>query len=114
MKKYQTTILIIIMAIVSIGINVWPNYEGISKEEAEEIALAEAKSSGYYSATLWTEFEQETYKTYVYSSKYNKDIKIWKVSIDTDEHPDILNTSALVYFISRDTGEVTALINAVE
>ena len=114
MKKLLTPLLVLTMAIVSIGINVWHNYDRISKEEAEEIALAEAKSSGYVSATLWTEFERETQIGFVYSIKYNKDIKIWKVSLDTDEHPDTLNSPALVYFISRDTGEVIALSNAVE
>ena len=114
MRKLLIPITLFILSFLIIGIQVRDTFSRISKEEAEGIALDEAKSLGYQTANLWTQFENETRLGYVYSAKYNKDMKIWKVSIDTDEHPDILNTPAMTLFISVDCGEVIAIINADE
>ncbi|WP_126294403.1 hypothetical protein [Lysinibacillus telephonicus] len=84
------------------------------KEEAEEIALEDAKSDGYISATLWKEFDDKTRLVYVYSTKYNKDMKTWKVQLDTDEQSHDIYLPALTYFISVDNGEVIAISNALE
>lgn len=37
-----------------------------------------------------------------------------KVLLDIEEYPNIINSPALIYFISVDSGEVVTTINALE
>ncbi|RTQ87956.1 hypothetical protein [Lysinibacillus telephonicus] len=114
MKKLVIPLILLLLSIVLLGVQVLDNYERVSKEDAEEIALEDAKSKGYNTAFLWKEFDVETRAVYVYSADYNKDVRAWKVFLDTEEHPDIMNSPALIYFISVDSGEVITTINALE
>ncbi|MFP3919605.1 hypothetical protein U5N28_17530 [Lysinibacillus telephonicus] len=114
MKKLVIPSILLLFSIVLLGVQVFDNYGKISKEEAEEIAHEDAKSKGYKTASLWKEFDVVTRAVYVYSADYNKDVRAWKVFLDTEEHPDIMNSPALIYFISVDSGEVITTINALE
>ena len=114
MKKLVIPSILLLFSIVLLGVQVFDNYGKISKEEAEEIALEDAKFKGYKTASLWKEFDVVTQEVYVYSAAYNKDVEAWKVLLDIEEYPDIINSPALIYFISVDSGEVVTTINALE
>lgn len=83
----------------------------ISMEEAEEIALEQAEADNYDSPKMWNRYGSETQLVYHYSKTYEKDVETWSVYLDTADNPEELNTPALIYYISKDTGEV---IDAIE
>lgn len=82
----------------------------ISKEEAEEIALKRAKADNYDSPKMWDRYGSETHLVPHYSKTYEKDVETWGVYLDTADNPEELNTPALIYYISKDTGEVIDVI----
>lgn len=82
----------------------------ISMEEAEEIALEQAEADNYKEPTLWKKFDTKTQLVYQYSKTYGKDIETWAVNIDTADNPNKPYTPALLYYISKDTGEVIDVI----
>ena len=79
-------------------------------EEAEEIALEQAEADNYKEPTLWKKFDSKTQLVYQYSKTYDKDVETWSVYIDTADNPEELNTPGLIYYISKDTGEVIDVI----
>ncbi|MBM7607272.1 hypothetical protein JOD29_000509 [Lysinibacillus composti] len=111
MKNLRISIVIILLIIV-VGSYFDVTFKNLTVEEAEQIALKDAIANGYDTATLWKEFNTQTTKRYIYSEKYEKDVKIWQVNLDTTDHPD--NIPAFVYYIKEDTGEIIGFINVVD
>ena len=86
----------------------------IPPEAAEEIALKQVESDGHPLPSLWKEFSEETVKVYQFSIKENKDVKAWKVQIDTQDHMNSEYMPALIYFVNTETGEIIEKISGME
>lgn len=82
----------------------------ITQKEAEQIALEQAEEANYESPALWQKFDSKTHSVSHYSKIYEKDIESWGVYLDTADNPEELNSPALVYYISKETGEVIDVI----
>ncbi|WP_203333539.1 hypothetical protein [Planococcus beigongshangi] len=82
----------------------------ISQEEAEQIALEQAEEANYESPALWQRFDAKTHLVSHYSKTYEKDVESWGVYLDTADNPKELNSPALLYYISKETGEVIDVI----
>src|SRR4051812_39812803 len=84
-------IIIIIITILFVGMFIVYNNKStsISLEKAENIALAQAEIDGYKKASIWTRFNSKTKKRYAFSTKENRDIKVWQVNIDADHNPPV-------------------------
>lgn len=82
----------------------------ISKEEAEAIALEQAEADNYKSPALWQRFDSKTHQVSHYSKTYGKDVESWGVYLDTGDNPEELNSPGLIYYISKETGEVIDVI----
>ncbi len=113
MRKIGTLIIIILLIIIMYQ-KFGGFFNNITKEEAEQIALEDAKSKGFETVSLWKKFDYETNQKYTYSQKYDKDVNTWKVQLDIKNHPDEYNSPALIYFISVNNGEIIATINIVD
>lgn len=111
MKARKTTIrkISILLTILCISL-LFGCSTSISKEEAEEIALEQAEADNYDSPALWQRFDSKTHLVSHYSKTYEKDVESWGVYLDTADNPKELNTPALIYYISKDTGEVIDVI----
>lgn len=87
---------------------------GISKNEAEEIALRQAAADGYRSPELWTRFDEETSLVYQYSTTLDKDVEAWAISIEAEGNLSLKNTPTAIYFISKEEGVVVDSIQGMD
>jgi len=71
----------------------------ITEEEANEIAIRQAAADGFDSPTLWA--EGSTKISIVYSIKYEKDLKVYDVTMST---PGKL--FGAFYYVSTENGEI--------
>jgi len=75
------------------------NPVNIAEEEANEIALRQAVADGFDSPTLWE--EGSTKISIVYSIKYDRDMKVYDVTMST---PGKL--FGAFYYVSTENGEI--------
>lgn len=71
----------------------------ITEEEAIEIALQQARADGYESPTLLDGNSSKI--SFVYSIKYDRDMKVYDVLISTPE-----DMFAVYYYVSTENGEL--------
>lgn len=87
----------------------------ITAKEAEEIAIQTAINEGYVNPQLFTEYDTVTKEKYHYSPKKDKDIKVWRVSLVTDERPrEVGLFEDLIYLIDVENGEIVDKISGVD
>ena len=87
----------------------------ITSAEAEQIALYTATEEGYKNPRLFTEFQTETNSGYQYSMKAEKDLKVWIVTLLTDDR--IYQDGHLgdvIYYIDQKNGEIVHKVSGVE
>ncbi len=75
----------------------------ITVEEANQIALAQAKLDGLNSPVVWKGDQTEIH--YKYSVKYEKDMKVYVVYIKTADRPDDYMYNAF-YYVNPSNGEI--------
>lgn len=87
----------------------------ISSNEAEELAIQTALDEGYSSPKLYLENNNKTQEKYHYSKNDEKDVKVWEVSLVTDERPREVGVPAdLIYYINIKNGEIVHEISGVD
>lgn len=101
---------IILLNVILIGCS-----NSIDSNKAEEIAIQTAIEEGYSNPKLFTEYDNKTKEKYHYSKNNDKDIKVWEVSLITDERPREEGLQAdLIYYIDIENGEIVDKISGVE
>ena len=71
----------------------------ITEEEANEIAIRQAAADGFDSPALWE--EGSTKISIVYSIKYDRDLKVYDVTMSTPG-----NLFGAFYYVSTENGEI--------
>ncbi|WP_054024950.1 hypothetical protein [Bacillus sp. FJAT-28004] len=112
-RSYYVFGILFTMLFVSMFIIYNNRITPISLEIAEKIALLQAKKDGYINAEIWNRFNTKTSERYFFSSKENKDIKVWQVDIDAIYNPLIKNAPAAAYFISKKDGSIVSVIKGL-
>ena len=86
-----------------------------NSDEAEEIAIQTAKDEGYANPKLFLEYNHTTKEKYHYSKNEGKDIKVWEVSLVTDERSRVNGMQAdLIYYVNIKNGEIIDKISGVD
>ncbi|WP_280771643.1 hypothetical protein [Salipaludibacillus daqingensis] len=117
MKKKHYLLIVICVSLLIIGTGWYWHIKGnsgISKEEAESIALEQAELDGFLSPTLWEKWNNESTVVNEFSVERNEDVRSWKVHIDTEDNPNSQQAPASIYFISHHDGEIIRVINGLQ
>jgi hypothetical protein len=107
MKKILLSIFL--LSIILVGCS-----NSITSNEAEEIAIQTAIDEGYSTPKLYLEYDNKTKERYHYSKNVEKDIKVWEVSLVTDERPREMGAPDLIYYINIKNGEIVDKISGVD
>lgn len=83
----------------------------ISKEQAERIAILQAKQDGYIEPTIWNRLNSGTKLLSWYENK--KITKYWRVRIDVIGNPPIKNTPAVEYMIDATNGTALSSVRGL-
>lgn len=109
MKKFLLPILLI-LSLILVGCS-----STITANEAEQLAIQTALDEGYSNPNLYEEYGTKTKTKYHYSKSDEKDIKVWEVSLVTDERPREIGLPAdLIYYINIKDGKIIDKISGVD
>lgn len=87
----------------------------IDEKEAEDIAIQTAITEGYSNPRLFTKYNTETVEVYRFSTKENKDVKTWEVTLITDEREQVEGMFGdIVYYIDIRNGDIVDKISGVD
>lgn len=99
-----------ILSVILVGCS-----DSIDSNAAEEIAIQTAKDEGYSNPKLFLEYNHKTQEKYHYSNIKEKDIKVWEVSLITDERSRENGMPAdLIYYVHIKNGEIIDKISGVD
>lgn len=108
MKKILLSMFV--LSVILVGCS-----NSINSNEAEEIAIQTAIDEGYTNPKLFLEYDNKTKEKYHYSKNEDKDIKVWEVSLVTDERPRETGMLAdLIYYVNIKNGEIIDKISGVD
>ena len=108
MKKYLLHMFV--LSVILVGCT-----NSINSNEAEEIAIQTAIDEGYTNPKLFLEYKNKTKEKYHYSRNEDHDIKVWEVSLVTDERQrEIGRPADLIYYVNIENGEIIDKISGVD
>jgi hypothetical protein len=103
-------LLILLVCIILVGCS-----KGISKEDAEKIAIDNAIAEGYSNPEILTKYEKKTSKVFHFSVKDNKDVEVWEVTLQTsDREHEKGMLGDIIYYIDIKDGDIVDKISAID
>lgn len=82
----------------------WEDPINITQEDAERIALDQAKLDGHDSPKISSDWN--TMMQSVYSIKYERDVLVYRIHVNSAEGPAKEYLFDVLYYINTDSGEI--------